>query len=671
MKRIFLCTLLSICIGHMSLHAQNPSPYHDVIKLRALIQSNGKWQESDKSQIASILAHYCDENSVPSAFFNSNPFIKEFMGFSDYSGINYDEEKMDKSSNFLSSVGGLNITNAVDGLARFLVERTKQELSIAFFDRFKEEIKASKELQTLFPQTARTLLAIDKEIYQFNTYLNTLRQVFAKDMANLYPNIKAFTRLADYKKLLTKYPEIKTGLDNAFYFVDAFSAGKHPGDILTAYDVNTIHLGDNQKVLAHNLQSGIQLLKILSASFRSLSPHQYWVPSESVSLFFADRIQRELYFAILYQQCKTIIFKQLDGNSTTSVSDILGVIKNTTATYETNITKYLSFIQNLAAHVNEVDRYMSELKEKQRIKDTINFTDYYNLYQSTAVLFQDAFGMARLPKLKEVLQDSMVNKIELYGEKMVTVLAKTSDLFVDIRTKQYASAIINAVALLHEFDSAGMNQQVTTQLLKYGSFIANVSSAKNPEDVQAAIEAIAAPVGSSRVKRLSTFNVSLNAYTGLAFGKEWINGLVNHKIANTSSVTAPVGIAFSWGDLRGPFTCHTKAKGTNNDPKFRGHSFSAFISLIDIGAVTALRFGDSAQTASRLPEITLQNILAPGVFVSWGIKKLPISLSGGYQYGPLFRDLGVVNPLGNNFYQRFILSVNVDIPLLNLYTKTK
>ncbi len=664
MKRIFSLIILSISLWPISLVAQRP--YNDAIKLRAFVQPDGKWLENDKKEIAKIFANYCSLSSVPENFFlGDNPFIESFSPFTGFSGISGVQNK----SSFLSSVGGLDVTNAVDGLARFLVERTKQELSIAFFDRLKNDIDSSKELQTLFPQTSRTLKAIDKEIYQFNAYLNTLRQVFAKDMANLYTNIKKYARVTAYKQYLTNYPEIKTLLENAFYFVDAFSAGMHPGNIIADYNTNLIQLGTDKEILTHNLQAAIQLLKVFSASFESVSPDHYWVPPDSLAMFFSDKFQRELFFGILYHQCKTITFKQ--GNTTYAVSNILGDIKKDSASYETKIKSYVNFIQTLAAQANELQGYLSELKEKQKAKDTIDFTDYYNLYQSSAILFQDAFGAIRLPGLEDKLQGETADKIAGYSEKLVTVLTKTSDLFVDIRTKQYASAIINAVDLLHEFDAVGLNQEVTTQLLKYGSFIANVSSAKNPEDVQAAIEAIAAPVGSSRVKRLSKFNVSLNAYTGLAFGKEWINGVVNRDMVNTRSVTAPVGIAFSWGDLRGPITCHTKAKGTDKLPKFRGHSFTAFISLIDIGAVTAIRFGDNGQTASKLPEITLQNIIAPGVFVSWGIKKMPISLSAGYQNGPLLRDLNVATTLGNNFYQRFILSVNVDIPLLNLHTKTK
>lgn len=659
MKRIFFLIILFISLCPNAIDAQ--SPYYDVIKLRAFVKPEGTWRESAEDSIAKIFANYSTLSTVRTNFIAKNPFTKAFLTPLSLNALSGPQN----TSSFLSAVGGLDVTNAVDGLARFLVERTKQELSIAFFDRLKKDIKASNELQTLFPQTSRTLNAIDNEIYQFNAYLNTLRQVFAKDMANLYTNIKKYARVTAYTQYLTNYPEIKTLLENAFYFVDAFSAGKHPGKIIAHYDTSLIKLGTDKKILTHNLQSTIQLLKVFSASFESVSPDHYWVPSDSLAIFFSDKFQRELFFSILYHQCKNISFIHLGGGDPDTVSTILRIIKNETNSYETKITSYVDFIQNLASRANELQGYLSELKEKQRKKDTINFTDYYNLYQSSAIFFQEAFGAIRLPVLEDKLKGETTDKITAYGEKLFTVLTKTSDLFVDIRTKQYASAIINAVDLLHEFDAVGLNQEVTTQLLKYGSFIANVSSAKNPEEVQAAIEAIAAPVGSSRVKRLSKFNVSLNAYTGLALGKEWIDGLANPGIANTSSVTAPVGIAFSWGDLRGPFRL------CNKDPKYRGHSLSAFISLIDIGAVTALRFGDSVQTASKLPEITLQNIIAPGVFVSWGIKGTPISLSGGYQYGSLQRDLNVPTTIGNNFYQRFILSVNVDIPLLNLHTKIK
>ena len=65
-------------------------------------------------------------------------------------------------SSAVSSIGSLDVTNIADGFAKFLVKRTKQELNMAFFTKFKEELSKPeyRDLQTVFPQTWRALQAI-------------------------------------------------------------------------------------------------------------------------------------------------------------------------------------------------------------------------------------------------------------------------------------------------------------------------------------------------------------------------------------------------------------------------------------------------------------------------------------------------------------------------------
>jgi hypothetical protein len=54
-----------------------------------------------------------------------------------------------------SKIGGLNVSNFADGLAKFLVERTKEEMNIAFFERFRNVLNAYPEMKVLFPKTTR------------------------------------------------------------------------------------------------------------------------------------------------------------------------------------------------------------------------------------------------------------------------------------------------------------------------------------------------------------------------------------------------------------------------------------------------------------------------------------------------------------------------------------
>ena len=96
---------------------------------------------------------------------------------------------------------GLFVNNLADGLAKFLVKRTKEELSIAFFSKFQRELNQNEVLKTLFPAAAGTLNVIDKDIYQFNLYLQALRQSFVQDMKALPTDLQQFV---DQQQLIKK-----------------------------------------------------------------------------------------------------------------------------------------------------------------------------------------------------------------------------------------------------------------------------------------------------------------------------------------------------------------------------------------------------------------------------------------------------------------------------------
>jgi hypothetical protein len=239
-------------------------------------------------------------------------------------------------------------------------------------------------------------------------------------------------------------------------------------------------------------------------------------------------------------------------------------------------------------------------------------------------------------------------------------LTATSGLTDSINTAKDALAKLSIAANAKDSPTTTLSH-----LINYGAFMASVVTAKNSNEVEAAIETAALPVGSSRIKRVSAFNVSLNAYTGLFVGHEWIKGVEDKKAINIMGVTAPIGIAVSW---RVPY----KRSMTVSKNKSQGNSISIFASFIDIGAVTTYRFSntDPADSVSKLPTIELKDIIAPGLFISWGLKGLPISLNAGYQSGPLLRHVSSdVNEIVNNHYQRVILSANIDIPLMNLYNR--
>ena len=121
--------------------------------------------------------------------FKGNPFMR--VEVTDQNILSFEPpNRLGSSSPGYSSAsgGGLSVAGFADGLARFLVKRTKQELSQAFFEDFKAAINEEPLLGHFCPATKQHLLFIDQDVYQFNDYLEGLRETFRMDMSALPGN---------------------------------------------------------------------------------------------------------------------------------------------------------------------------------------------------------------------------------------------------------------------------------------------------------------------------------------------------------------------------------------------------------------------------------------------------------------------------------------------------
>lgn len=200
------------------------------------------------------------------------------------------------------------------------------------------------------------------------------------------------------------------------------------------------------------------------------------------------------------------------------------------------------------------------------------------------------------------------------------------------------------------------NLKIHPNVLKLISFLNAMATAETAEDVEAAIEAIALPSGSFAIKRESKVTIAVETMPGFLIGGEYSWNYVSkidtvttftNKVGFSPAFTAPVGLSFAWGGKR------KGAKGI-------------FVSLIDVGAVTRL-YLDNSDSTETLPELTLRNVFAPGIYGTYGIPKAPISFNVGVQYGPELK-LIHQDPLKS---MRFGVGITVDIPLLKLYTKPR
>jgi hypothetical protein len=188
--------------------------------------------------------------------------------------------------------------------------------------------------------------------------------------------------------------------------------------------------------------------------------------------------------------------------------------------------------------------------------------------------------------------------------------------------------------------------QTIQTIVKYGNFISDIAMAQRPDDVKQALLNVDVAGKSSQTKRDDPLNLSLNGYFGGAFAREYPNAAGADDFT-VGSLSVPIGVTLS-------FKLSEKDQG----------SFSLFLPVIDIGAVTSFRIEEGG---TRYPELTLSNFIAPGVFLYRNMKNSPFYFGLGYQYGPNVREITVNGVLEKVNSSRFVFfNFGIDVPFFSL-----
>lgn len=528
---------------------------------------------------------------------------------------------------------GLSVTNLADGLAKFLVKRTKEELGIAFFQRFKDAIENQPNLRNLFPQTANILRLIDKDVYQFQAYLEALRTRFIKDMKTLDINLQEALEETNLIKEVRYQLIAKDVLHVAGFLIN----GASPVELIDYLSENA-HLQIDPKVKElpltqqktfTDVASGFKVVALISNSLRKSDGNQTWVNPKEVIDAFKDPVTFYIYLGLLWQNAEGVVFS--DGKS---MRQVLGEMAEEVNKLENMKTQVVQFVEHGAALKTSSESLVNKIEENQAVYD-----DYYKVFYESFELLETGIDFKKtfLPLLL---------KQGALDEQILRLLRQLNELNFNIRQKHYSAGVINVISVLDEL--LGADFTFKEDVLKYGNFIAIVAEAEDADEVTAAIEAVALPSGSSIIKKRSKFSVALNAYTGLAGGIEFLEARPDDNKWITG-VSAPIGFSFNAG---------LGSRG----------SVGLYVPLIDVGAVTAFRFGDS--TTDDLPELNIQNILAPGAYLiyGWG-KDIPFTIGLGTQLGPNLRNVDN----GQNTIQssgwRFGVVASIDIPVFNLFVR--
>lgn len=547
-------------------------------------------------------------------------------------------------------------TILVDALAKFLVDRVKQEITITFYDNFRSrlketiiipltinkggimvKIKVEVKLRELFPQTF--LLLESSRAFDTPSLGKTWVTAFKKDLITLPNKLELVVRnnkdLAD--------TEIGRFTLMSYEIIDRAKKGDHPMIIIknlsNRYNVKKDYTFQAQKVLG--------LLYLISSNLTyqrtdALKTFNVWATAEEFELL--DDSSRRYLTALIYQQgVQSGLFKSIEFAGETLKDKI----------NEQNFQDFYLHIEQMSSDFKTVTDMLATVKKdipeqstERALEDYANYlTAFYNLVDQNMKAMYTLMGI-----------ESEDYNQSFYAKDVKPVADAVIGINSALAQKNYAECILLSAGLMENIlyknldtESPENSKEVLESFMYYSNFLADIiaaSESKDSNNVKQIIENYAMPVGSYRIKRSYSHSWDVSAFPGLYGGYE-----IESSKSWSYGITAPVGISFS-------------RKHTREEPSSSCSTF--FLSVIDIGAPFSYRF--SNDEAQGLPEeIKWEQIFSPGFFYIFGFNNTPLSLSAGIQFTPLLRDIeDENNVLQEKNIIRFSVGLMVDIPIFNL-----
>lgn len=522
----------------------------------------------------------------------------------------------------------------VDALAQFLVRRTKEELTLAFFDQFRQEVEASNEFRSLLPKT-NFLLQTQEDLFRIPSMGVVWVESFQSDIQNLVPNIERLI-LTD-----TAYQDIKDEPSTqafrlAYNLIDLSTKGESPLDIL---DILEDRFGNDKRI--GGIGEVIQVLNVLGNELQNCEFEETGYLLTTNDMRGMTVAHKKYFTSLIYRKNKRALYP-LNEFGTINFLDLL---KKDYNQFHTLLTQLTGILQSIDEAGIQYYRNSQELQSEAAFNHSFS-----KIAQVSTELLEFGFRLKYLTNPEGYYQSS-------FYKEYYPIIVNTINALGHVQREEYGIFLINIAQILQPIIENRITQtgdesvsDFIKNFLFYGGFMVDILSAQDANDVSGIIQQYALPVGSFRMKRYSAFALDINAFPGLYIGIE--SGLNNSLKENgVVGVTAPIGIAASWGKLG------------NRE----GQAFSLFFPVIDIGAAFSYRWGN--ESGGFPNTLKWRQILSPGVHAVYGFEDLPISIMLGAQFLPRLRDIS-----DNGFTVKteqsvwhFGVSAVVDIPLFNIH----
>jgi hypothetical protein len=612
----------------------------------------------------------------------------------------------------VGSVGGLDVTNIANALADVMIEHAKQELTVAFFDRFRKFADDNPEFRILFPKTTRNLENLLS--YKYPEMLPALRTAFLEDIRQVAFRLEDVIDLPRYKKLLRELPEVRIAIRSINIVHDLETGASNAADLIRDFS-SFKEWNDNLPL--QRASNVLRIATLFSEGIRYKDKGQVWVSGSDLKPVLMNDTTTRIFMELIYQKAKkdAIPFVKADGT--------VGLLSDQLATCKDRIVEVQDKLREFFILADRVNVSYREIEAKRTNHQSLSNDDYFTYINTSLDIVEYGFSWLTL-----------FNEDPSRANDYILLLRESNDLYRSLYTKEFSQAVtlsmnilthiqriaeekhmavtvvdasnmtagtattmdLNGAAILKRsgdlftvadkqnpntildtFTSldrtvvvAGTNIFISAtadpkspltglfdfinKLTPYALFMANMVDAKSEAEVKNALDNVILPVGSSSIKKRSISNISVQSYLGATYNATSSSADIawNRKWG----ITAPIGVALSWG----------------GNGRFKQHgAFSLFAALLDIGAIVDYKLTVDNNTVDQDYQIKLGQIFSPGGYVVWGLPwGLPLSLGGGGQYGPgIFETNNGIQSVQPSWRLNFFIAV--DIPLLTLHNRPR
>jgi hypothetical protein len=606
--------------------------------------------EKDNSRVAAV-------NDFPAQFHYLNDIIDAADDFFAGRG-NADLNSLSLQSGSAVSAGGLQDLESqlIYGITDFAISRAKEEILESHLKFIYDQMNSDSVVKALLPHTLEKMDAfIQDNSISMAKYGGLWKAAFQEDLRNL-PVAMQDESLIRMILNRTDLPEsvkfeltsVISGGDRLIYNL---YLKKHPAVILSDMAPDYIDQdADNTPVF----KKCVIMANVLASSLGHMENDKYELVNIR-NLQLMDYVSWRVFVRLVYLRhkpaLKTVFGPVSESFLTVSVSH---TSKLTDAVKRT-INLYGSYGSLL---IDETGKGIS-LEDIRRLydvqKQTLDNTmDYLRIFGSNIAI------------------DRLVKN---YDEICVPVLSGLSHIGEGLSNQQYGSVLDGTLSILKMVrsrsncttDQCKAFDNTIFYLTKYGSFMVNVLDSKSGSEVKEALDEII-PKGQYKLKNSKAFSSTVSLYPGAFYGRERIlkyketNGVVNRNSKTDSWSSSlgfylPIGVDFNWG------IDAMASKGKNM-------SIGIFLQAVDLGAVMNYRLNaDSSESTN--PQISLQQLISPGVSLMVHLPNSPVVVGAGINYTPALRKIHQADISYESNALRIGLFLAVDVTAIPLFFSKK